>query len=222
MRSDDDDRDEPTGELPAASPDDPRVTITGADRAADAAPWVDEETLLPHWTDAPTGQVPVVVARESAPSDDPWAQIPAPAWREGEADWVAHEDQFDASFLGTQREAADTRPWEFDEAAAVAGGDRDGPPRAGAPRAARPGAPPVAGQPAGRARGAPAPRGLDVAGHADRGPARDGRRRGLHRRADARRGPRARRDRRSRPPRPTPGCARSAPTRPRSWASSRS
>ncbi|HEV2427164.1 MAG TPA: hypothetical protein VGS61_02955, partial [Acidimicrobiales bacterium] len=118
MKSDDDDRSDSTDETPAVTRDD-RVTITGADRAGDAAPWVDEETLLPHWTDAPTGQVPVVVARDSAPSDDPWAQIPAPAWREGEADWVAHEDQFDASFLAGGRESADPRPWEFADEAAV-------------------------------------------------------------------------------------------------------
>ena len=30
--------------------------------------------------------------------------MPAPAWREGEADWVAHEDQFDASILAGERE----------------------------------------------------------------------------------------------------------------------
>ncbi|MDE3064351.1 MAG: phosphatidate cytidylyltransferase [Acidobacteriota bacterium] len=113
MKSDDD---EPTGELPVVSSADSRVTITGAEVAADLvdeAPEIDEATLLPHWTDAPTGQVPIVVARESAPSDDPWAAIPAPAWREGEADWVAHEDQFDASFLASERGESDARPWEF-------------------------------------------------------------------------------------------------------------
>jgi phosphatidate cytidylyltransferase len=112
----DDDADEPTGELPVVSSSDSRVTITGAEVAADLvdeAPEIDLETMLPHWTDAPTGQVPIVVARESAPSDDPWAAIPAPAWREGEADWVAHEDQFDASFLAGERGESDARPWEF-------------------------------------------------------------------------------------------------------------
>jgi phosphatidate cytidylyltransferase len=91
------------------------VTITGAEVAADLAeePEVDADTLLPHWTAAPTGQVPIVVARETASSDDPWAAIPAPAWREGEADWVAHEDQFDASLLAGGRAESDARPWEF-------------------------------------------------------------------------------------------------------------
>ncbi len=124
MRSDDGDLfDTPTGEVPVASVSDPRVTITGAELAADAAeaiPEVDPETLLPHWTDAPTGQVPIVVAREAADAVDPWANIPAPAWREGEADWVAHEEQFDASLLAVEREEEDLRPWEFAPEKAVA------------------------------------------------------------------------------------------------------
>jgi phosphatidate cytidylyltransferase len=119
LKSDDDGtyEDEPTGQFPVASSSDPRVTITGADIAseiAEDAPVVDPDTLLPHWTDAPTGQVPIVVARESAKDDDPWSAVPAPAWREGEADWVAHEGQFDASFLaGEAAKADDSRPWEF-------------------------------------------------------------------------------------------------------------
>jgi phosphatidate cytidylyltransferase len=108
--------DEPTGEFPVASGHDPRVTITGAEMVAsfvDDAPMVDPTTLLPHWTDAPTGQVPIVVAREAAQNDDPWSAVPAPAWREGEADWVAHEDQFDASILAGDEKVDDARPWEF-------------------------------------------------------------------------------------------------------------
>ena len=124
MKSDDDPFSvEPTGEIPLVSATDSRVTVTGAELAAEAvdeAPIIDEATLLPHWTDAPTGQVPIVVAREASESDDPWAAVPAPAWREGEADWVAHEDQFDASFLaGAAKEEDDSRPWEFVEAEAV-------------------------------------------------------------------------------------------------------
>jgi phosphatidate cytidylyltransferase len=125
LKSDDDPfGDNPTGEVPLVSATDSRVTITGAEIAADAtettentedAPLFDEDTLLPHWTDAPTGQVPVVVAREAADSDDPWAAVPAPAWREGEADWVAHEEQFDASILAGEVKEGDARPWEFVE-----------------------------------------------------------------------------------------------------------
>jgi phosphatidate cytidylyltransferase len=124
LKSDDDPFSvEPTGEIPLVSATDSRVTVTGAELAAEAvdeAPIIDEATLLPHWTDAPTGQVPIVVAREASESDDPWAAVPAPAWREGEADWVAHEDQFDASFLaGAAKEEDDSRPWEFVEVEAV-------------------------------------------------------------------------------------------------------
>ncbi len=125
MKSDDaNSRDEMTGEFPVVSLTDSRVTITGAELAAEVteeAPYIDPATLLPHWTDAPTGQVPIVVAREAAQSDDPWSAIPAPAWREGEADWVAHEDQFDASILASEAREEAARPWEFalpDEAVA--------------------------------------------------------------------------------------------------------
>jgi len=82
LKSDDDDGtlfDEPTGEMPVVSSTDSRVTITGAEIAADAADEtmiIDPTTLLPHWTDAPTGQVPIVVAREAADSDDPGRQSP--------------------------------------------------------------------------------------------------------------------------------------------------
>jgi len=122
LRSDDDDRlDQPTTVNPVVSSSDPRVTITGADVAGfvtdDDVVQVDPDTLLPHWTDAPTGQVPIVVAREAADGVDPWAAIPAPAWREGEADWVAHEDQFDASLLAVEKNDEDLRPWEFNAAA---------------------------------------------------------------------------------------------------------
>ena len=107
MRSDDSFRDDPTGEVPVSSAADSRVTITGASLASEVAdlPPGAEDQVLPHWTEAPTGQVPIVVAREAALPIDPWAAIPPPAWREGEADWVAHEDQFDASLL-----AADATP----------------------------------------------------------------------------------------------------------------
>lgn len=119
MKSDDGSFFDDTGEMPVVSSTDSRVTITGAEIAAEAveeAPLIDEETLLPHWTDAPTGQVPIVVAREAADNDDPWSAVPSPAWREGEADWVAYEEQFDASILaGETKEDEDIRPWEFVE-----------------------------------------------------------------------------------------------------------
>ena len=124
MRSDDETSFlDQTSNVPVVSTTDSRVTVTGAEIAADAVDettLIDPTTLLPHWTDAPTGQVPIVVARVAAESDDPWSAIPAPAWREGEADWVAHEEQFDASILASAEREDTARPWEFtlaDEAA---------------------------------------------------------------------------------------------------------
>ncbi len=122
MKYEDDDQAgfDPTGEIPVVSPVDPRVTIVGADIASEVADIVEEESILPHWTEAPTGQIPAVLSRESdAVVDDPWASIPAPAWREGEADWVAHDEQFDPSVLGDAVAADDKQPWEFDETPAV-------------------------------------------------------------------------------------------------------
>ena len=104
MKSDDTHPEElPTGELPVVRPVDPRVTITGAEVAAEAAgipvptppPAVNPETQLPHWTEEPTGQIPAVLQRDDAlVSDDPLESIPAPVWREGEVDYTIHDEQF--------------------------------------------------------------------------------------------------------------------------------
>lgn len=93
----------PTGEIPVVRPADPRVTISGAEVAAEAAgipvptppPVVNPETQLPHWTEEPTGQIPSVLQRDDVPaSDDPLEQIPAPVWREGEVDYTVHDETF--------------------------------------------------------------------------------------------------------------------------------
>ena len=114
------------------------VTITGAHQAVTREPDPDapvEASLddwsfvrgtspdaeLPHWTEAPTGQVPAVLARESdAPaSDDPWSSVPAPGWREDETDWAVHEEGFEPSMLSDDSasvsNAEERRPWELDE-----------------------------------------------------------------------------------------------------------
>ena len=83
-------------------------------------------TELPHWTEPPTGQVPAVLSRDNG-DDTSGSTIGAPTWREEDADWVAHEEQFDpAMFAGEEDELAlgsldetdstdaDRRPWEFD------------------------------------------------------------------------------------------------------------
>ncbi len=81
-------------------------------------------TELPHWTEPPTGQVPAVLARDTG--DEPAESgMAAPSWREEDADWVAHDDQFEPSMFGSDQVAlgsldesdrsdAERRPWEFD------------------------------------------------------------------------------------------------------------
>jgi CDP-diglyceride synthetase len=80
-------------------------------------------TELPHWTEAPTGQVPAVLARD--PGDNPSWGTTAPTWREEHSDWVAQEEEFDPTLysddqvaLGSLDESdrtdSDRRPWEFD------------------------------------------------------------------------------------------------------------
>jgi CDP-diglyceride synthetase len=77
---------------------------------------------LPHWTEPATGQVPAVLARDD---DGPSDGILPPTWREEDADWVAHEEEFDPAMFSDERTSlgaldetggADEviRPWEFD------------------------------------------------------------------------------------------------------------
>ena len=116
------------------------VTITGAHQAVGREPDEDappEASLddwsfvrgtspdpeLPHWTDAPTGQVPAVLSRDSGdtPIDDPWSSLPSPTWRQDETDWTAQEERFEPAMLGDEGGAAPVhgddarRPWEFDQ-----------------------------------------------------------------------------------------------------------
>jgi CDP-diglyceride synthetase len=80
-------------------------------------------TELPHWTEPPTGQVPAVLARDSA--DDTGSTLSGPSWREEDADWVAHEEEFEPAMFGDDEVALGSldesegfdvvrRPWEFD------------------------------------------------------------------------------------------------------------
>ncbi len=81
-------------------------------------------TELPHWTEAPTWQVPAVLARDTG-DDGPSSGIAAPTWREEHSDWEAHEEEFEPAMFGddeaalgsldeTDRTDAERRPWEFD------------------------------------------------------------------------------------------------------------
>ncbi len=124
----------PPGEPPVEEGDeDPpsyhsgRVRIIGAEPAGDTVrevtgPVVEEHPELPHWNDAPTGQVPAVLDRSTGEE-----QVAPPTWREEETDWVAQEEVFEPSMLSDdlpavgallseQLEAADDerQPWHFE------------------------------------------------------------------------------------------------------------
>jgi CDP-diglyceride synthetase len=81
-------------------------------------------TELPHWTEPPTGQVPAVLSRDGV-DETSGPGIVAPSWREEDADWVAHDEEFEPAMfakdevaLGSLDESdstdAERRPWEFD------------------------------------------------------------------------------------------------------------
>lgn len=83
---------------------------------------VPVEPALPHWTEAPTGEVPAVLSRHESDDDDPWAALPEPSWREGHADWAQEEpiapvlrghDEEGGGLLG-ESDMADRQPWSFD------------------------------------------------------------------------------------------------------------
>jgi phosphatidate cytidylyltransferase len=82
---------------------------------------------LPHWTEAPTGEVPAVLARDGGEGGegggDPWSVLPGPTWREEHADWTAGEGSFepamlaqDDSRLGSLDDSgeSDRQPWSFE------------------------------------------------------------------------------------------------------------
>ena len=98
-----------TSEVPAGFEADPpsyrsgRVRIIGAEPAGNAVhevtgPVVEENPDMPHWNDAPTGQVPAILDRGNG---DEQALAP-PSWREEDTDWAAHEELFEPSMLSDE------------------------------------------------------------------------------------------------------------------------
>lgn len=80
-----------------------------------------EEPSLPHWTEAPTGEVPAVLDRHGA-DDHPWAALPEPTWREDRSDWE-QDERFDPSLLAPEDDhprpmegpaLEDRQPWSFE------------------------------------------------------------------------------------------------------------
>ena len=108
----DDDRDgsgdegDVSSDVPAGFEADPpsyrsgRVRIIGAEPAGNAVhevtgPVVEENTDMPHWNDAPTGQVPAIL--DSTTGEE--QAVAPPMWREEETDWEAQEEVFEPSML---------------------------------------------------------------------------------------------------------------------------
>ncbi len=105
-----------------------RVRIIGAEPAGDTVrevtgPVVDGHPELPHWNDAPTGQVPAIL--DTSTGDEP--AVAPPMWREEETDWEAQEEVFEpamlsddlpavGALLGEQRDEGDVerQPWHFE------------------------------------------------------------------------------------------------------------
>jgi CDP-diglyceride synthetase len=98
-----------SSEVPAGFEADPpsyrsgRVRIIGAEPAGHAVhevtgPVVEENPDMPHWNDAPTGQVPAILDRGNG---DEQALAP-PSWREEDSDWAAHEELFEPSMLSDE------------------------------------------------------------------------------------------------------------------------
>lgn len=107
---------DPIGNVPTVNPVTPGQTAVPSTTVP--------STELPHWTEPPTGQVPAVLAREGG-NDPSGSAIGAPSWREEDADWVAHDEEFEPSMFGdddvalgsldeTDSTDAQRRPWEFD------------------------------------------------------------------------------------------------------------
>ena len=87
-----------------------------------AVPSTASSTELPHWTEPPTGQVPAVLSRDTGTEP---SGIGTPTWREEDADWMAHDEEFEPAMFGDEQVALgsldetegsdpDRRPWEFD------------------------------------------------------------------------------------------------------------
>jgi CDP-diglyceride synthetase len=99
-----------------------RPVLPGETVVPMGSPWA---TKLPHWTEAPTGQVPAVLSRDTDEGSGSHSGIAAPSWREEDSDWVAQEEEFEPSMFGddedalgsldeTNRTDVERRPWEFD------------------------------------------------------------------------------------------------------------
>ena len=93
-----------------------RVRIIGAEPAGDSVrdatgPVVEDHPDLPHWNDAPTGQVPAILDRSSGEDQ----LVAPPTWREEENDWEAQEEIFEPAMLSDDLPAVGALLSENDE-----------------------------------------------------------------------------------------------------------
>ena len=104
------------------------MRIIGAEPAGDTVrevtgPVVDEHPDMPHWNDAPTGQVPAILDTSSGETQ----AVAPPTWREEETDWEAQEEVFEPSMLSDDLPAVgallneqsedidvERQPWHFE------------------------------------------------------------------------------------------------------------
>jgi len=100
--------------------------LTPSNEAGPTEPPPAAHPPLPHWTAPPTGEVPSILSRgilEDDDQSDPWSSLPAPTWKEGQADWQAEQDEYEPSMLAEAETRlgslddsgrTDSQPWAFD------------------------------------------------------------------------------------------------------------
>jgi CDP-diglyceride synthetase len=93
-----------------------RVRIIGAEPAGDSVrevtgPVVEQHPDLPHWNDAPTGQVPAILDRSNG--EEPL--VAPPTWREEDTDWEAQEELFEPAMLSEDLPAVGALVGEIEE-----------------------------------------------------------------------------------------------------------
>lgn len=110
---------EPAGKRAASGPGDQLEVPDGSGEEQSVQGLVPP---LPHWTEPATGEVPAVLSRGlGGESDDPFASLGAPIWREEGSDWEAQDEEFEPSMLAGDQDhgrldttSSDRQPWVFD------------------------------------------------------------------------------------------------------------
>jgi CDP-diglyceride synthetase len=118
---------EPAGASAGAAEEGDRGSAEAEDDPGASGEPLSPSAELPHWTEAPTGEVPAVLARDAEEGEegngDPWSALPAPTWREEHTDWTAEEGSFEPSMLaqddtrlGSLDDSgqSDRQPWSFE------------------------------------------------------------------------------------------------------------